>query len=256
MAASSNSLRTLFFDIESAPYVSYTWGKYDQNVIAFKQDTYMLCFAYRWHGEKKTRVVSLPDFPQYKKDPTNDEALVKTLWALFDKADIIVAHNGDAFDVKYANSRFIKHGLVPPTHYRTVDTLKIARRKFKLASNKLTDIGDALKVGIKIDTGGFSLWLGCMAGDSKAWTKMKRYNRQDVDLLILIYDKLKAWMPNHPNLNVIAGTDRNCSVCHGTHVHKAGQMFTNAQKQQRWKCMDCGANLYSNLKGDKPLKSQ
>lgn len=247
-------MRILAYDIETAPNTSYTWGKYEQNVLSFVQESYMLCYAYKWLDEKTTHVIGLPDFPTYKKDPTDDKALTTSLWELFNEADIIIAHNGDAFDIKYSNGRFLYHKLVPPTTYRTIDTLKIARRRFKLNSNKLNDLGEVLNVGKKVETGGFQLWLDCMAGCPKAWKKMKRYNKQDVDLLIEVYERLKPWVPNHPNLNVEHDAEA-CSVCQSEHLVKAGFVFTNAAKQQRWKCVDCGANLYTSLKGNKPPKA-
>lgn len=247
-------MRMLAFDIESTPNIGYSWGKWEQNIMEFVQESYMLCYSYRWLDDKKTHVVGLNDFSLYKTDPQNDAALIQSLWELFDEADILIAHNGDKFDIKYTNGRFLANGLTPPTTYRTIDTLKVARRRFKLNSNKLDDLGQLLDVGMKLETGGFQLWLDCMAGDPKAWKKMKKYNKQDVDLLVAVYAKLKPWTPNHPNLGV--DSDRPiCSVCESENVHKKGFDYKNASKAQRWKCMECGANLYTSLKGNKPLKA-
>jgi hypothetical protein len=43
-----------------------------------------------------------------------------------DEADIICAHNGDAFDIKKINSRLITNGFKPPSPFKTIDTLKAA----------------------------------------------------------------------------------------------------------------------------------
>lgn len=248
-------MKILLFDIESAPNLSYTWGKYEQNVLSFEREGYMLCYAYKWYNETSTKVVSLTDFPLYEKEPTNDRELVKSLHALFNEADIIIAHNGDSFDIKYANGRFLVHGLQPPTTYQTIDTLKIARQNFKLNSNKLDDLGKVLGIGRKVETGGFELWLGCMAGDYKSWKLMRRYNKQDVDLLNDVYDRLKAWKKNHPSIIADQDAERpRCIVCGSEHLEKAGFEFKGGAKKQRWKCKDCGKNLYTNVKGLLPLK--
>ena len=58
----TNTARVLLYDIETVPNLAYVWGKWEQNVIRFESEWHMLCFAYKWLGEKKTHVVALPDF--------------------------------------------------------------------------------------------------------------------------------------------------------------------------------------------------
>jgi hypothetical protein len=41
------------------------------------------------------------------------------MWKLLDRADVVVGHNADKFDVRKGNARFIAHGLPPPPPYRT-----------------------------------------------------------------------------------------------------------------------------------------
>lgn len=246
----------LYFDIESAPNLGYTWGKYEQNVLSYEREGYMLCFAYAWN-DGKVKVVSLPDFGSFKKDQTNDYELVKALWELLNKADIVIAHNAKQFDIKYTNGRFLKHDLPSPDNYQVVDTLLVARNKFKLNSNKLDDLGKLLNLGGKKDTGGFELWLGCMANNEHSWSKMKKYNKHDVVLLRDVYKKLRGWMSKHPNMNVIDQTAdvAKCSVCQSEHLVKKGFEPLGNQSRQRWKCRACGANLYTGHKGVLPLKS-
>jgi uncharacterized protein YprB with RNaseH-like and TPR domain len=247
----------LYFDIESTPNLGYTWGKWEQNVMSFTQESYMLCYAYAWN-DGKVIVRSLPEFDGYAENKTNDKELTRTLWDLFNDADIVIAHNGKKFDIKYANGRFLEHGFEPPTRYQVIDTLTVARSQFKLNSNKLDDLGKLLKLGQKLETGGFDLWLGCMAGEEQAWKKMKKYNKQDVVLLREVYKKLRAWTKNHPNLNVIDPIEDErpqCPYCQSLKVWKLGtEAFANSRRQ-RWRCSECGANLHTGLKGNQPLKT-
>ncbi len=67
--------RIVFIDIETAPSLGWVWGKWEQNVIDFKADWYMLSFAWKWLGEKSVHVLGLDDFPEYEKDKTNDKHL-------------------------------------------------------------------------------------------------------------------------------------------------------------------------------------
>src|SRR3990167_9203428 len=149
-----NNSKILFFDIETMANLVYTWGKYEQDVIAYQRHWYMLTYAYKWLGEKKAYCHSLPEYPLYKRNRFDDKQLVKSLWKLFNEADIIIAHNGNQFDIKKANARFIKHKMSPPNPYKTLDTKLIAKRYLKMDSNKLDDIGDYFNIGRKINTGG------------------------------------------------------------------------------------------------------
>lgn len=167
--------------------------------------------------------------------------LVTELWNLFNQADIIIGHNGDKFDIRKSNTRFIEHGLTPPDPYKTIDTLKAARKYFSFNSNKLDDLGRRLGIGRKIKTGGFELWLGCINGDIKAWNLMKKYNRQDVLLLERVYLKLRPWIDNHPNLSILSDRIDACPTCASTHLQSRGMGITQTGSYRRFQCTNCGA---------------
>jgi hypothetical protein len=202
----------------------------------------MLSFAWKWLGEKRTHVLALDDFPGYKRDPENDKKLVKELHRLFDEADVTIGHNGDQFDRRKANARFVANGLLPPSPYRTVDTLKVARRHFMFSSNKLDDLGQVLGVGRKAATGGWRTWRGCMAGDPAAWATMKKYNRQDVDLLEQVYLRLLPWMENHPNMALLSGRPDACPKCGaaGQMVSRGTLLRARSMVYARYQCRACG----------------
>lgn len=230
--------KVLFFDIETAPTLARVWSVYQADAVEVENYWYMLCFAAKWRGQKKVSCSALPDFEGYTKDPENDLGPVQELHALLDAADIVIGHNSDHFDIKKANARFLYHGLTPPSPFQTVDTLKVARKHFKVESNRLDYLGQFLGVGRKVQTGGYSLWKGCMQGDDKSWAKMKKYNRQDVQLLEDVYDKMLPWIDNHPNLNVFDGRD-NCTNC-GGNLMKDGVRVNRTGKWQQYKCRECG----------------
>ena len=233
-----NKLKVLLFDIETAPSLGWVWGKYEQDVISFEQHWYMLSFAAKWLGTNKVISYSLPDFKGYSKDKENDKELVKKLWELLDEADIIIAHNGDEFDLKKCNTRFVVHGMNPPSPYKTIDTLKLARRYFAFESNKLDDLGKMLGLGQKMATGGFGLWLKCMEGDATAWATMKKYNKQDVVLLEKVYMKIRAWNKSAPRISEIA---HQCLCCGSSNIQRRGYNYTKVTMYHRHFCKDCGS---------------
>jgi DNA polymerase elongation subunit (family B) len=228
------------FDIETAPTLGYFWGKlWETNIIKVDVPWYMLCFSYKWLGKGRVYTHSLREYPHYKKNLQDDGRLIKELHKFFDEADIIIGHNGDRFDIRKSNARFIKHGLKPPSPSTSIDTLKIARKHFQFDSNKLNDLGIYLGVGHKIVTTGFDLWERCMRGEEKAWEKIEAYNRRDVLLLERVYNKLKPYTTTHPNLEIF--DERGCCpVCRSLHVERAGTRVTRLRKYTRYKCSDCG----------------
>jgi len=235
--------KILLFDIETTPNLAYVWGKWQQNVISFKQEWELLSFAYKWLDQPNVYCVTRPEF----KDKT-DQSITKALWKLLDEADLIIAHNGDEFDVKKAKAKFIEHGLKPPSPYKTIDTKKVAKT-FKFNSNSLDDLGRTLKVGKKLKTGGFDLWLNCMSGDKKAWAKMAEYNKQDVLLLEKVYLKLRPWIQNHPNLAQFHMDNFNhtCPKCNSTRLKSKGLARTKVSTYRRYVCMGCGGYCRARL---------
>jgi hypothetical protein len=232
--------RVLLVDIETAPIIMASWVLWEASAVWVERDTYIMCVAYKWQHEKTIRVLALPDYAGYERNRHCDKKLCADLWKLLDQADVVVAHNGNAFDIKKINSRLAVHGHHSPSSYKKVDTLQIARSVFKFDSNKLDNLGRYLGEGRKIPNTGAALWRGCCDGDAKSWQVMKRYNKQDVALLQRCYDRLKGWAPNHPNLNIISGRDA-CQTCQSTNVKKRGPLPVKGGFKQRFQCSDCGS---------------
>jgi uncharacterized protein YprB with RNaseH-like and TPR domain/DNA-directed RNA polymerase subunit RPC12/RpoP len=168
------------------------------------------------------------------------------LWKLLDEADVVIAHNGDRFDIKKTNARFIYYKLPPPSPYKTIDTLKEAKRYFNFISYKLDNIGDHLGHGRKLVHTGFHLWRGCMTGDPKAWKHMVKYNKRDVVLLEQIYLDLRPWMKTHPDVSVLSDLPDGCPNCASKSLKKDGFKRTRSGKYQQYKCLSCGAWSRSN----------
>jgi len=235
--------KILFFDIETAPILADVWGLWKNNVSLnqINRDWFMLSWAAKWAGEDDIMSDSLPEHGRYIKDKEDDLLICSSLWRLMDEADIIVAHNGNKFDIPKVNARFLKHGLGPPSPYRKIDTLLEARRYFNFTSNKLEHLGNHLRVGKKMKHQGHELWTKCIQGDMDAWNTMVKYNRQDIVVLEGVYYKLRPWMQNHPNMGLYAEEETPvCPKCGGKHHHWRGYAYTAAGKYRRFRCMDCG----------------
>jgi hypothetical protein len=231
--------RVLLFDIETSPNIAYIWGKYEQDALGdFVKERQIISFAWKWLGEKIVRVLALPMFKGYKKHPDDNRELITRLHKIISAADVVVGHNVDEFDDKMANAEFISYGLPPPPPHKTVDTLKVAKAKFRFNSNKLGDLGRRLGLGKKVDTGGFELWAGCLRGNRKSWARMMKYNKQDVVLLEKIYLKLRPWMGNHPDMNAIDGKI-GCPICKSPNLQSRGWSISGSGRRKRFQCKAC-----------------
>lgn len=232
-------METYLFDIETAPSLGFYFDLWREgNIVSTEKNWYMLSFSIKKLGASKIQTFALPDFKGYKKDKEDDRLLVQKLWEFFDKGDILIGHNLDGFDVKKANARFLYHRFAPPSPYKTIDTLKVARAKFKFDSNRLDALARSLGFGSKLPHNGFETWKGCMLGDPKSWAIMKRYNEQDVVLLEKVYLALRPWMTNHPNVNLESRID-GCPKCGSTRVVKEGHRYTMTGVVQKYSCLDC-----------------
>jgi len=231
--------KVLLIDIETSPIIAAVWALHEANAVWVESDTFLLSVAYQWLG-KKTKSITLPDYHGFRKfTDRDDKPLAHDLWKLLDEAEIVIAHNGDAFDIKKINARFAVHGFGPPSPSKTVDTLKIARSVFKFDSNKLDNLGRYLNEGRKVPNTGAALWRGCRDGERRCWREMRGYNEQDVDLLARVYNRLKPWAKSHPNLSLL--TDRpGCPVCTSHKVHRRGWNIAKTRKTPRLQCSACG----------------
>lgn len=200
-----------------------------------------LSVAWKWYGQSTVHCKTLADFPLYKKDPYNDRELSKYLHDIMNQADIICAYNGDSFDIKVANTFFIKHDLPPLRPQQSVDPLKWARGHFKFPNNKLDTIAKILGHEGKTLSHG-DLWYDCYQGDMKAWRKMVKYNKVDVEILEFVYEKLRPYAKNHPNFNLYE--DRECCpACASTNFKPKEYRYTATGMYQGYQC-ECGKRFH------------
>lgn len=236
--------KVLVLDIETAPLISYTWGLFDQNVglEQIKQDWHLLSFAARWYGSPEDQI-----FYKDQRDAIDiedDSELLKIVWSLIDEADIILTQNGVSFDMKKLNARFVLNGMKPPSSYKNIDTLQIAKKVFGFTSNKLAYMTDKLCTKYKKQShrefSGFELWKECLAGNPKAWKAMEQYNKYDVLSLEELYNKLAAWDTSSINFSVYSNSTEFRCNCGSAEFKLNGYVYTKKSKFQRYICESCG----------------
>jgi uncharacterized protein YprB with RNaseH-like and TPR domain len=251
--------KILVFDIETAPILAYVWGLFDQNVglNQIYKDWHVMSWAAKWIGNNDVYYHDQRDAEKIE----DDSAILKVIWSLLDEADIVLTQNGIKFDVKKLNARFIHHGFPPPSSFRHIDSLRIAKKHFAFTSNKLEYMTHTFnkkykKLKVK-KFSGFELWSECLKGNIKAWGEMEKYNRYDVLALEELYlNTLRAW--DHTiNFNVYSESFNTRCSCGSVDFKDGGPKFTNASKRQRFICSNCGKEhvIKDNLLSKEKRKS-
>ena len=234
--------KILVFDIETSPLLSYTWGKWKQNIndCQLINDWFMITWSAKWLFDDKYLSDKLTPEEAIKQ---NDKRIVKSIFELIDKADIVIAHNGDKFDLRKLNTRFLFYELGTPSSYQSIDTLKHARKQLSVTSNRLDYLGKFFGLDRKIETGGFELWANCLRGDEKALKDMETYNIQDVKLLEDVYLFLRPYIKPHPNLALFIDDElKRCPTCGSDQLEWKSEYITTVSVYAEYKCKCCGSN--------------
>lgn len=240
---SINLPKVLILDIETSPLKAFVWQKnvYKANISDEKilSEWYMLCWSAKYLFDNEVISARLTGNEALAE---NDKRITGRLWDLLNDAEIVIAHNGDSFDVPNINTRFVLQGFPPPAPYQTIDTLTVARRQFGFTHNSLNALAKLFGLPEKKETD-FQLWKSATEGDEKALKYMEEYNIGDVNLLEEVYLKLRPWIKGHPNLGLYIDSEEEvCPNCGSTELQPLEGKFhyTQTGKYPLFRCT-CGA---------------
>lgn len=240
--------KVMFFDIEVLSSMSADCGS-------------VCSMAYKYLGKKKVHSLAISDYSNYDDDVFDDTELLKDIHFIISDADVIIGHYSKGFDLPFLNTRFILNGLPPITHKPHVDTyFDMAKRKLSFRSRKLKNLAYALKLPEKKNPMDFPRdWNAVIVKKPGAMRKMVTYNKQDVIVLELVYEKLKAVCVNHPHLGLIAGHNKkenSCPYCASFKTKIQSYYTTLRGKQCVRHCNECGKNWKAeSALGDKDTHS-
>lgn len=202
--------RRLFFDIETSPNIGLFWeAGYKKNITTDNiiRERAIICICYKWEDEKEVYALQW-DAKQ------NDKTMLEKFVKVANTANELVGHNGDKFDLAWIRTRCLFHGIDMFPKYQTIDTLKVARSKFRFQSNRLNYIAEFLGLGGKIKTE-FNLWKDILLNKDKvAMEKMIKYCKKDVSLLEEVYKLLGSHIAAKTHYGVVFGQERgSCPEC-------------------------------------------
>lgn len=235
--------RILILDIETAPIRAKVWDIWNQNVgiDQIDNDWFILTWSAKWLFEKKVYSARLTGKEAIQQ---KDNRILKGVWHLLNEADIVIAHNGDKFDLPRLNTRFIINRLSPPLPYQSIDTLKTVKRQFAFTSNKLDFVNKVLSLERKQKNEGMPMWNKCYMGDEKALKEMEKYNIKDVRILEETYLRLRPWIKPHPNMGLFILDEKtwHCPSCGSSELKDMGKLYyTTANAYEQFRCDNCQA---------------
>ena len=249
------SPRILIIDIETAPFLAYTFRRWKANIGQenVEKEGYILCYAAKWFGDDNIIFSRI-------QEPENDFEIVKEMKALIDQADIVIAHNAVGFDLPTIATRMLFHGMTPFAPHKVVDTLKIAKQQFRFPSNSLESIAAYLGLNEqKMKHSGFGLWKRVMQMDEEAWNEMEEYNIQDILVLEKVYEKLRSWDKFAPNMALYtASSVPRCVVCASDKLEKLDKLSHTALSSfHTMRCKCCGkySRMRTNLRSKEQMQA-
>lgn len=218
----------------------------------------VLCVSYKVFGEKRVKRLCLWDYykhGQWQEYKNADKPLLKDLHKIMSEADAVVAHNGVRFDWPFIQTRFALNGLSFLNEIPKIDTCLLARKKLKMYSNALNNLGFQFFGEDKIDNGGADLWHRIQwQGLKKDFALMAKYCDQDVLLLEKLFKMLRPFATNIPNYNTyaVARIKKLCPSCGSTRLKSRGLRHTKTRSYRRYRCRDCKSFSRTDLKDQMP----
>lgn len=236
--------KTLLWDIETGKgyaevpfYQLKQFSKYINHKY-IKRHPWIVCASFMnlYDTEEAVKTHSVLDDKERFKECFHDDYYVVSKCAdIINSADILIAHNGDSFDWKFFVGRCLAHNIEPPQKPTLIDTLKIARKEFRVASNTLSYLARYLGVEDKDESPD---WDKIKDGDVDEINHCISYNKVDVVVLKRVYERLRPYSTNHPNINpMLSGVHHNtCTKCGHWDLVKEGFRYTKAGKYQQYRC--------------------
>jgi DNA polymerase elongation subunit (family B) len=240
LRSGQDTIKRLFFDIETSPNIVYSWRiGYNLNITPENiiNERAIICIGYKWETEDNIHTLT---WDNNKCDKQMLEDFVKVA----NTADELIAHNGDRFDIKWIRTRCIFHRIPMFPHYKTLDTLKKAKSGFNFNSNKLDYIAQFLGVGAKVKHSGFDMWKGVMSNSKEALDEMVNYCKGD----IIVLEDVFLTMQNYIKPNTHAGVINNnlkysCPCCSSENISLVKNNVTAMGTVKRLiNCLDCDYN--------------
>lgn len=248
MAVKSGKLkepRILIWDIETLPNLKEVMRVFPQlsdypGLTLKAQFNSIICFGYKFLGDKSVKCINAWDFPEWDKDVNADGPLIDKALEILSKSDAIVTHNGKRFDWKFFQTRLLIQGKNLLHKIPHIDTCAVSKSNLFGLNNRLNTLAKLTDSGQKLENGGWDLWCKVLERETKSMELMTRYCKQDVAVLEKVFLKLRPLISNLPNWNLFTDTgEKVCPSCGSIKIQSYGLRRTKTNLYRRFRCNDC-----------------
>lgn len=228
--------KIMFFDIETSFNIGIFWRSgYNLNIQHddIIKERAIICVSWKWEGKDEIHHLT------WDKNQCDKKLLISFIKEM-NKADEVIAHNGDRFDIKWLRTRCLFHDIDMFPSYQSIDTFKHAKSQFNFNSNKLDYIAKFLGVGAKLKHEGMAMWKSIVFDkDKDALDRMVEYCDMDVEVLESVYKKLEPYINHKVNYSVMRGGEKfDCPTCGGMTTHKSLYTTSAGTIKHRMMCND------------------
>lgn len=264
----------LIYDIETSPLWYRGW-RLGENVIRHAQllpcggNYSIICIAYTFNNEP-VQVLT------WDMSTGSSETMIMEFDKIIQKADVVIGKNNNRFDDKHINTQRLIHGLEPIEWLSKTDDLETQlRRHFSFPSYSLDYVSTLLNKSGKVHME-WSDWehidnyrvinqiknngvyyerqelsnisevlfnkkySEIVALGEKAFAKMIKYNKVDVEQTRKLWNKVKAYIkPKFSNsmFNFFKNNIQlSCVICGSTNIVKNGTQIRGSTEQQKFYC--------------------
>ena len=227
--------KILYFDIETCPNLAWVWSGGKQYVTdeQILEPSRIICISYLWEDDTNPIVL------RWDKNQC-DKSMLQKFHKVLEKADVVLGHNGQWFDVKHVNTRFAYHKLEPMPLYSIEDTLMQARSNLRLPSYKLRYLAKYFNLPIQKMRTDTQLWLDVWLNkDKPSLNYMCDYCAVDTLLLREVAKRIEPYCKFKFNRNLINGGDpESCPSCSGK-LESKGYYKSSVSIKKRVRCQKC-----------------
>lgn len=244
----SNDHKIMFWDAETSLMDAVTFGIGKNYLLSNKNllpgtKTKIICIAYRFKGDKKTKYVT---WDKQRDDRKELEVFMKD----YEKADVTVGQNHKWFDTRHVNTRLCDLGMPPMPIMQMEDLLLASRKAFYLPCYKLEYMLEYFNLPHKLSTSGLDLWVDISKGykPERLRKEMLPYCINDAEVLEPLYNKIAPYVKLNYN-KALGNGDHigNIELCPSCGV---GKLAVKQYKQtsslgirMQLQCKKCGKHL-------------
>ena len=145
----------------------------------------ILCAVVKSYDPPGTKIFRGDEYPSWKAGRRSDDfEITAEIMAFLEEQDVLIAHNGVGFDLRFIRTRALAHGLPALNPMKIIDPVLSARRNLSLPSNRLEAIQMHINTSAQKTPLSPAIWArAAMDGDKEAMDLIVEHCVADVDVL-------------------------------------------------------------------------